>query len=466
MLAVRQKGRVAKGSRTRKVCGALVCVTVMALGPDQAVSQSLEEALAQAYDSNPTLRAARAELRAVNEQVPQALANWRPRVEALGSIGRSRTDTEEPFNDTTIATPREARLSITQPLYRGGRTVAATQRAENQVLAQRATLQSVEQAVLLDGAVSYFDVWRDQSVLELNINNEQVLRRQLEATQDRFDVGEVTRTDVAQSESRLAVASANRIAAEGDLAASRAVFQRVIGTVPGQLTGPDPVAGLPASRLEAVDDALRQDPRVISAILTERAAERNVREVLGELLPEVNLRGNLSHRHSSSTSEAQDASIVAELRIPIYQQGQVSSRVRAAKQQANQRRIQIEEARRQTKEDTIEAWEDLETARAQIESFEAGVRANEIALEGVRQENEVGARTILDILDAEQELLDSQVNLVRAQRDELVAGYALLSALGRLTAEELQLSVDPYDPEGAYKAVRDTWFRLHAPGEQ
>ena len=466
MFAVLHGFMAGHGRGVRKFYLASSCVAVLGLTPSLAASQSLEEALAQAYESNPTLRAARAELRVVNEQVPQALSNWRPSVEAVGTIGRSRSDTQEPIKDTTVATPREARLSITQPLYRGGRTVAATQRAENQVLAQRATLRSVEQTVLFDGARSYFDVWRDQSVLELNINNEQVLRRQLEATQDRFDVGEVTRTDVAQSESRLAVASANRIAAEGDLAASRAVFQRVIGTAPEVLDGPEPVLGLPGSRQEAIDRALRQDPRVLSAILSERAAERNVREVLGELLPEVNLRGNLSHRHSSSSSEGQDASIIAELRIPIYQQGQVSSRVRAAKQEANQRRIQIEEARRQAKEDTIEAWEDLETARAQIDSFEAGVRANEIALEGVRQENEVGARTILDILDAEQELLDSQVSLVRAQRDEFVAGYSLLSALGRLTAEELQLPVEPYDPEGAYKAVRDTWFRLHAPGEK
>ncbi len=435
---------------------------------EPAAAQSLPEALAATYESNPTLRAARAELRAVNEGVPQALSNWRPELSASGSIGKRRTETQQPSDNTSATTPREASLLLIQPLYRGGRTVAGTERAESEVLAQRAVLQTVEQSVLLEGAVSYFDVWRDQSVLELNINNEQVLRRQLEATEDRFEVGEVTRTDVAQAESRLANATSNRIAAEGDLAASRAVFERVVGRAPENLARPDPVAGLPAGREESIELSVKDDPRVVAALLTERAAARSVREVEGELLPEVNLRGTLSHQEDNSTSgsESQSASIIAEVRIPIYQQGQVSSRVRQAKQIANQRRIEIDESRRLAKEDAIQAWEDLLTARAQIESFETSVRANEIALEGVRQENEVGARTILDILDAEQELLDAQVSLVGAERDNFSAGFALLSAIGRLTALDLDLPVDLYDADLDYKAVRNSWFGLTEPGEK
>lgn len=431
------------------------------LGSGQgAQAQTLNDALAAAYNSNPTLLAARAELRSVNEGVAQALSNWRPSLSGGASTGQRTSESAGIGSDTT--TPNDVFIAAKQPLYRGGRTIAGVARAENEVLAQRARLRSVEQTVLLQAATAYMNVWRDQSVLQLNVNNEQVLKRQLEASQDRFTVGEITRTDVAQSESRLARAVSERITAEGDLTSSRAAYKEIVGSLPGVLNSISSISNLPATQASVVSSAVDNNPDVVSAKFSERAATHQVREVVGELLPEVNLTGQLRHlkEAAGSGSESNSAQILAEVSVPLYQQGSVSSRVRAAKQVSSQRRYEIAAVRRQAEQQGISAWENLQTARAQIQSFQAEVRASEIALEGVRQENAVGARTILDILDAEQELLDGQVNLVRVQRDEVVAGFEVLSAVGQLTARDLSLPVDHYDLEANYKAVRGKWFGL------
>lgn len=434
-----------------------------------AAGQSLDESLAAAYSTNPTLRAARAQLRAVNESVPQALSNWRPTVTVAGSVGRQRTDSKTSVaSSVETTTPREASAIISQPLYRGGRTIAATARAENDVLAQRATLDSVEQSVLLRAATAYMDVWRDQSVLDLNINNERVLQRQLEASQDRFEVGELTRTDVAQSRTRLAVATSDRIAAEGSLSTSRAIFQEVVGVAPTLLVAPPPVDKLPGSLDETVASAIDSNPNVLAATFAEKAAQKRVREVVGELLPTVSVDASVrrSEETSVSGSESDSARVLATVTVPLYQQGAVSSRVREAKQISSQRRLEIDEVRRRQEQEAISAWRALETARAQTRSFEAGVSSAEIALEGVRQENSVGARTVLDILDAEQELLDSKVNLVRSQRDTVVTGFQVLTAAGRLSARDRGLQVDVYDPDVDYQKVRGRWFGLDAPGTE
>jgi TolC family type I secretion outer membrane protein len=356
---------------------------------------------------------------------------------------------------------------VEQSLYRGGRTVAGTRRAEASVLAERQVLTSVEQDVLLSAATSYMDVWRDQSVLQLNVSNERVLQRQLEASRDRFEVGEITRTDVAQSESRLARATADRIAAEGDLTASRAVFQEVVGIYPMLLEEPPALEGLPASQDEVIAAAAAAQPDLVSAKFTEEASRHQVRVSLGELFPEVSLNGEIGYEDETSIedSDAEFYRILAQVTVPLYQQGLVSSRVREDKQIANQRRIEIDQAGRAAEQNAISAWEDLQTGRAQIVSFQSEVDSTRIALEGVRQENAVGARTILDILDAEQEFLDAQVSLVRARRDESVAGYAVLAAMGRLTAGNLGLPVAVYDPIKDYDAVRDKWFGLSIPEE-
>ena len=453
-------------SLRRAIVGVGMAAGLWALGAQGAGAQTLAEALAGAYATNPTLGAARAELRAVNEGVPQALANWRPNLTLTGSAGKQRIESQSSFlSNQENTTPFEATVRLTQPLYRGGRTTAATARAEHEIRAQRSSLQSVEQSVLLRAATAHMGVWRDQAVVEFNIKNERVIDRQLEATEDRFTVGEVTRTDVAQAETRLAIATAERIAAEGALRTGRAVYEEVIGSRPGVLAPAPAVEDLPASLEDVIELAVSRNPDVLAASFAEKAARRRVREVVGELLPSVQINASLSHSEETNqrSGETDRAQILAEVTIPLYQQGAVSSRVREAKHISNQRRIEIDESRRRIEQEAISAWEGLQTSRAQIRSFESGVRAAEIALEGVRQENAVGARTILDILDAEQELLDSQVNLVRSQRDEIVAAFEVLSAIGRLSARDLDLPVDIYDPEVDYLKVRNTWFDLGEP---
>ena len=452
-------------STTRELPILALAVTLACLGAavPPLAAQSLDETLVAAYQTNPTLLAARAELGAVNEAVPQELSNYRPDVEAVGRAGVQRIDTNKTEAENT--NPLEGELLANQPLYRGGRTVAGVARAEAEVLAQRSRLDSVEQSVLLDAATAYMDVWRDQAVVRLNLNNEQVLARELEATQDRFEVGELTRTDIAQSESRLARATAQRIQSEGDLESSRATFEEVVGFAPGVLIEPPAPAGILASQEEIVAAAEEANPDLRAAIFDEEAARRQIRVSFGELLPDAALTGEARYSEEFASSDGKIRLVrgLAEVTVPLYQQGFVSSRVRQDKQRAGQRRRLIDEADRRAERLAVDSWAQLQSARAQSRSFESEVSSTGVALEGVRQENAVGARTILDILDAEQEFLDAQVNLTRAQRDEIVAGFQVLSAMGRLTARNLELAVEVYDPEAGYRATRNRWFGLDVP---
>ena len=431
-----------------------------------AAAQDFYEALAATYLTNPTLLASRAELRAVNESVPQELANYRPFVSLDGEAGVQEIDRNRGDGSETTY-PFAASIGLSQPLYRGGRTTADVARAEAEVQTQRATLRSVEQGVLLDAVTAYMDVWRDEDVLRLNINNEKVLGRQLQATNDRFEVGELTRTDVAQAESRLSRATAERIGTEGDLTGSQAVFEEIIGAPPVSVAAPGPVQGLPYTEIDAISAAQQDNPDISAAVFAEQAAQDRVRSSIGELYPVISLSAELLHSENqfSGDSETDAARVLAIVSIPLYQQGFVSSQVREDKQAANQRRIEIIETRRRIRQECTDAWAQLITARAQIRSFTDETRATGIALEGVREENSVGQRTILDVLDAEQEFLDAQISLTRARRDETVASFVVLQCLGRLTAADLALPVEIYDPDADYQAVRNRWFGLTAPGE-
>ena len=430
-------------------------------GPSHAVT--LEEALVKAYVTNPELLAARAELRAIDENVAQAVSGWRPTVTISGDAGKTHSSSQggsSSGSGSQNRTPRSGSLRILQNLYKGGRTTAEIGRSENQVQAQRAQLLATEQSVMLKAVTAYMDVVRDQAVLELNINNEKVLQRQLDAARDRFRVGEVTRTDVAQAESRLSRATAERIRSEGNLISSRAVFRNVIGDSPGTLKPAKPLENLPANEEESVGLARANAPSVFAARFTERAARDDVRVNSSDFLPVVDLEGALTRRDeaSSTRSRSEIASVTARLTVPLYQAGGVASRVRQAKQVAAQRRRELDRAIRDAVERATRGWEALATARAQIKSFTAEVRASTIALEGVEQEASVGSRTILDVLDAEQELLDAKVNLVRAERDEVVAAFDLAAAVGDLTAKTLGLPVKLYDFGAHYRAVRSKWI--------
>ena len=429
-------------------------------------AQTLEEALVKAYQDNPSLKSERARLRATDEGVPQALSGWRPTVEVSGSYGVARSYGSSTGRDKVgdVREPMIGALTVTQNLYRGGRTVATTEQAENNVKADRARLADTEQSVLLSVVTAYADVVRGQAEVELNFSNERVLQRQLEATGDRFRVGEVTRTDVSQAESRLARALADRVAAEGSLRDARAAYENIVGEVPTLLKPAKPLDDLPGSLRDAIEIAKRNNFAVIQARFVEESAKNNVRSIVGELLPSLTLNGELetSQETANDRNESDDVSLIARVSMPLYSSGSVTSRVRAAKQVVSQRREEYNQAVRSAVESATNAWQTLQTGRASIQAFSAAVRAAEIALEGVREEANVGSRTVLDVLDAEQELLDARVGLVRAMRDELVATYQLRQAVGEATAEKLGLPVDLYNVEDHYREVRGKWWGLGA----
>ena len=481
---------------THRSCTAAVITAGLLTICAQASAQPLHEALAQAYANNTTLLAARAQLRAVDEGVPQALSGWRPTVVVNGNVGAAdqrtrsqsqvfRDDNSNFFRDpqsniisrqTGLAgaagfvsttqrqerTPAGANITLTQPIFRGGRTVASVRQAENRVLAQRARLYGTEQQVMSDTATSYIAVIRTQEEVRLNINNEQVLTRQLQATNERFRVGEITRTDVAQAESRLAGARAARAQAEGQLETSRATYQRLVGAPPQRLVAPQPLQAAVRSGQQAQEQAANNNPNVVAALFDEAAARDNIDVQLSVLMPQVSVTSQAFRNDNSGGphSRVTGGQVTANLSVPLFQGGAEHSQVRQARQQAQQSRALVSDARAVAVQQATSAWETLRSTRAQVESVRAQIRAQEIALDGVQREAIVGSRTTLDVLNAEQELLNARVSLVRALADNINASYSVASAVGRLTAQDLGLPVEFYDMRAYYNAVRDRWVGL------
>tara|TARA_R110000824_G_scaffold7508_13_gene33643 strand:+ start:46492 stop:47808 length:1317 start_codon:yes stop_codon:yes gene_type:complete len=426
-----------------------------------ANAETLQDALASTYQNNPSLQAQRASVRGVDENVPQALSGWRPEVYAVGEVASQHSDVNPSTPGTSRGSnPREASLIVSQPLYSGGQTVASTKSAEAQVKAARADLLSTEQTIFQFAVEAYMNVLRDEALVELNRNNSVVLRRQLDAANDRFEVGEITRTDVAQAQARLADSISNVIQAEGNLRSTRANFERIVGRPPLDLETPLVPEAFPESEEAALATALTNHPDIETAKFNEESSRYTIRATSGQLLPSLDLEGSLSTGRDvvGSGTENDTARIGAVLTIPLYQSGSVYSQVRQARQVNSQRMQEIEETVRAIREAVIQSWEQLETSRSRIGAKEEAVRANTIALEGVEQEAQVGSRTTLDVLNAEQELLQSKVDLVTAQRDQYVALYAVLAAIGKLNARDLNLNVDYYDPTVNYDRVRDKWF--------
>ncbi len=440
--------------RLTATAAAALMGTAMML-PLSAYAQSFEEALRLAYETNPTIDAARADLRSVDELVPQARGGYLPTIRGSAYAGYSDTDNDPGGSETT--TPTGASITANQYIFRGGRTFAEIDQAENTVLAQRGSLTDTTQQILLSAAAAYFDVVRDQAVVALNENNQDVLDRQLQASRDRFDVGEVTRTDVSQSESRLARAQSDLIEAQGNLEISRSNFARIVGQMPEVLTQPELDIVLPETLEEAITMALDSNPAVVSSRYSEVASKSAIDAEFADLLPEIILNASASRNDEPSnfTDRTDELQARVTISIPLYQAGVASSQVREAKQRAARSRRLVDEAIRFATDTTVAAWEALESARAQIESRQAQVDSSNIALEGVRQEALVGSRTTLDVLDAEQELLDAQVNLATAVRNESTATFQLLSAIGSLSPQFLGLNADVYDPTENYDRVRD-----------
>jgi outer membrane protein len=476
----------ARSGLASALAAGVVACAIIPLAVPRAWAETLDSALVQAYLNNPSLNSQRAAVRATDENVPQALSGYRPKVSISATGGQQSLSSTTrvvspnlpanvpPNNPATYAiqsgynTPVALGATITQTLFNGFQTANKTRQAESQVLAARATLRVTEQTVLLNAATAYMNLLRDTAVLELQRRNVEVLQEQLRQTRDRFNVGEVTRTDVAQSESRLAQGRSQVLTAEATYKASAATYRQVIGVNPSNLTPGSPVDRFSPKTLPAsVSLATGTHPAVTTAEYNVDAALRAVKVAEAALYPTASVTGNFSKNYevvgSLNTIESYNASVLGTLSVPIYQGGANYSLVRQAKETLGQRRLDLDVARDQVRQTTVQSWGQLEAAKSTVDSTQAQVQAAEIALNGVREEARVGQRTTLDVLNAQQELVNARVALVGAQRDRVVASYTLLAAVGRLSPEVLGLHVPVYQPQIHYQQVRDSWVGLRNP---
>jgi len=469
-----------------------------------AAAETLVEALSNAYLINPVLSSERARLRATDEQVAVAKSGLRPNISASGDAafqnqesdiaGGSRQQTTQKCDAATAALepafcaslesqasaasleselssdgvthPRGYSVQLSQPIFEGFQNLNAIRQAKATVQAGREGLRAVEQTTLLNAATAYVDVVRDQAVVRLRDSNVEVLTEQLRQTKDRFNVGEVTRTDVAQAEARRSDAITQLYAAQANLKASRATYEQIIGHPPSNLIHPPSIVHLLPSRL---DDAMTlgdgENPFILNAVYQEEASLYNVNQIMGELLPQVTLDAEYSQRFglSNTLKEQQVTTIMGRVNVPLYQGGGVAARIRQAKETNYQLKKEVEDARLRIHAEVISNWAFLQSTASQIQSAQDALEANGIALEGVREEEKVGQRTTLDVLNAELEYLGSQIQLVTAKRDRVVAEYAIYASVGRLDAQSLGLSVPYYDPIEHYDIVKNKWLGLKPP---
>ncbi len=445
----------------RLAVGACVVVCALCVGPARA--ETLQEALAATYGYNPRLDAQRAFQRGTDEDVARAMSGYRPTITGNADIGAERDDTRPSSLFDGVTKPRGYGVQLVQPIFRGFRTYNAVNTAEANVRAEREVLRDVERIVLLQAATAYMDVVRDQELVRLNENNVNVLSRELKASQDRFAVGEVTRTDVAQAEARRANSVSRLDAARANLRTSRGSFQQVVGHAPQNLSWPAPPENfLPPSLQEAIHIGNNEDPLVVAALYREQAAKYTIEQIRGELLPTVQLEASYNDRFApaKTVGEFESSIIQGTVTVPIYQAGDVYARVRQAKQNHVGFLQQIEQVRTEQQQVLVAAWAQLEAARAQLESDKVAVQSNKVALQGVREEEKVGQRTLLDVLNAELEYLNSQVSLETDRRNLVVAGYTVMGAMGRLDAAWIGAAAYVYDPVVHYKEVRRKWLGL------
>jgi len=446
--------------------------------PHGTRADTLEWALVQAYQNNPQLNAQRATLRAQDEAVPQALSGYRPQVALTASVGWQNQSTLSKVVDPVqhgpvyigseaTFTPHSVGVQATQTLFNGYQTANKTRQAESQVSAGRATLAVAEETVLLNAATAYMNLIRDSAILDLQRKNVEVLQEQLRQTRDRFNVGEVTRTDVAQAESRLAAGRAQVLQAESNYISSKAVYRQVIGVEPGTLAPASPVDRFsPKTVAEAVSTGRALNPSVAAAMFGIDVALLQVKINEGALAPKVTAQASVQQQWETNTTtllQQFNASLVGQVQVPIYQGGGEYSLIRQSKETLGQQRISLDTARDQVQAQVVQSWGQLEAAKAQIQATQAQVNSSEIALNGVREEARVGQRTTLDVLNAQQELVNARVALVTAQHDRVVASYSLLSSVGGLSVQGLGLKTTVYDPMTHYQQVRDRWGGLRTP---
>jgi outer membrane protein len=457
------------------IAGLCVAGASVGIGCSGAAADTLEWALVQAYQNNPSLNAQRASLRATDENVPQALSGYRPKLSVTASGGYNYQNASSIFPLGAVLTTsqfaqtfysRTVGATGTYTLFNGMQTANRTRQAESQVEGARETLRVTEQQVLLDAATSYMNLLRDGAVLDLQRRNVEVLTEQLKQTRDRFNVGEVTRTDVAQAESRLAAGRSQLLGAQSQYVTSRANYRRVIGVDPGSLAPGTPVDRLsPGVLAKAIVQGQAQSPSVLAAAYGVDIASLAVKISEGALYPSLTVTGSVLQGSNPAFEviKQTQASVVGQLTIPIYQGGAEYSAIRQSKETLGQQRLNLDINRDQARATVVQSWGQLDAAKAQIESTTAQVNAAEIALNGVREEARVGQRTTLDVLNAQQELVNARVALVTAQHDRVVASYTLLAAVGALSMPRLGLNVLIYDPMVHYQQVRDAWMGVRNP---
>ena len=436
-----------------------------------AYADTMEGALLRAYRDNPQLNAQRASVRVTDENVPQALAGYRPKAAmtftgggqfvnqlADGSVGKKIEE--------GIQGPHSAALTVTETIYNGNQTANKTRAAESQVFGAREGLRLLEQSVLLAAATIYMDYLRDAAILEVQKSNTHVLELTLRQTRDRYSAGLVTPTDVAQSEAQLAAAKSQELAAVSTLTTTRANFRRIIGIEPANLQPASPVDRyLPQTVGGAIELALRQNPNVTAAMYGVDVSFLTVKINEGALYPSVSLQATVSKVWDPNITTINEftAAANAQLTVPVYQGGAEYSLIRQSKETLAQQRLALEQVRDQARADLVTAWGQLLAGKAQVTAAQSQVQASEIAYLGTTKEAQVGQRTVIDILNAQQTLVNARVALVTAQHDRVVASYAVLNAIGRLSPQVLHLPTQTYDASVHYQQVRDNWVGVSTP---
>ena len=451
-----------------RLAGAVASVLAVA---SPAAAETLESALSRAYQANPALNAARANLRATDEDVNRFQAGYRPNAAISADIGIQQFQgkiggigTSGPVN--LLTRPGGAGLTINQNVFDGFQTDNRVRSAESTVLSTREGLRQTEMNTLFNAAQAYMNVLSDTATLELQRNNVEVLEEQLRQTRDRFNVGEVTRTDVAQAEARLAGARSQVSAAEAALRASIGIYRQIVGVEPRQLAPGRPLDRyVPASLDQAILIGLKEHPQILASFHAVDVAELQVKVAEGALYPQAQITGAVQQRYDQQFSgdNGVTASIVGRVNIPLYQGGGEYAVIRQAKENAGRARLIAEQDRDTIRASIVRTWGNLEASKAQVIASQAQVQANEVALNGVREEARVGQRTTLDVLNAQQELLSARVALIRAQRDRVVNSYDVVQAVGRLTVRFTSLPVTPYSAREHLDQVRDLWFGVRTP---
>jgi outer membrane protein len=461
---------VSRGGRAKTLGFLSLAALVAGLGGARA--ETIAGALSKAYFNNPDINQQRAAVRASDENVPKANAGFLPTVSAQASAGygflnvQSNTLGNKTTGSTSTA-PREAGLTVTQNLWNGNRTINSLRQAESGVMAARETLRITEQSVLLDGVTHYMDVLRDTAILSLTRNNVDVLKEQLRQTNDRFTVGEVTRTDVAQAQASLAGAEAAALTAQSNLQTSIANYRQTMGDEPKNLSPVKPlVKPLPKTLSDSISIGYVENPSVTAALHGVDVAALNIKIIEGALYPSLGLTGSAAQNYEPNNVPGLrefDASVVAQLNIPIYDGGATYAGTRQAKETLGQQELQVDLQRNRVRAAVVSAWGANEASTGVIKSSLAQVAAAEVALAGVREEAKVGQRTTLDVLNAQQTLLSAREQLVAAQHDQVVNSYSLLSAVGRLSTANLGIALAEYDPKIHFNQVKDKWFGLRTP---